>query len=68
MSTKKKLTVNLSEELVDVLRNLADQNDSSMTEELKKAISDRKFFSERKAAGSRIVLEDGNERTFVEFR
>ncbi len=65
---RKKLTVNLSSEIVDVLKGLADQNGSTMTEELKKAISDRKFFSDRQAAGSRIVLERDDERTVVEFR
>jgi predicted transcriptional regulator len=65
---KRKLTVSLSSEIVDVLRDLADTNDSTMTEELKKAISDRKFFSDRKAEGNRIVLEHENQRTFVEFR
>jgi predicted transcriptional regulator len=65
---KKKLTVSLSSEIVDVLRDLASSNDSTMTEELKRAISDRKFFSDRKAEGSRILLENDAERTYVEFR
>jgi hypothetical protein len=65
---KKKLTVNLSSEIVDVLRDLADSNHSSMTEELKKAISDRKFFSDKKAEGNKIVLEQDDQRTYVEFR
>ena len=69
-SEKKKLTVNLSSEIVDVLRDLAEANHSSMTEELKKAIADRKFFSDKRAAGNRIVLEDADrgDRTYIEFR
>jgi predicted transcriptional regulator len=65
---KKKLTVNLSSEIVDVLKELANNNHSSMTEELKKAIADRKFFSDKQADGSRIILEKDSERTFIEFR
>lgn len=72
MPERKKLTVNLSSEIVDVLKNMADRNGSSMTEELRNAISDRKFFIEQKDAGKRIVLEgsegDGGDRTIVEFR
>lgn len=69
MSDRKKLTVNLSAEIVDVLKDLAKRNDSSMTEELRKAISDRKFFIEQKAAGKQIILEsDGDDRAIVEFR
>jgi len=64
----KKLTVNLSSEIVDVLKELAGANHSSMTEELKKAISDRKFFSDKRAEGNRIVLEQDDQRTYVEFR
>lgn len=71
MADRKKLTVNLSSDIVDVLREMADRNGSSMTEELRNAISDRKFFIEQKAQGKRIVLEQadtGDDRTIVEFR
>lgn len=71
MSDRKKLTVNLSAEIVDVLKEMADRNRSSMTEELRNAISDRKFFIDQKAAGKRIILEgsdEDNDRTIVEFR
>lgn len=71
MSERKKLTVNLSAEIVDVLKEMADRNRSSMTEELRNAISDRKFFIDQKAAGKRIILEGSDEdsdRTIVEFR
>jgi hypothetical protein len=68
MSDRKKLTVNLSAEIVDVLKEMAERNHSSMTEELRNAISDRKFFIEQKNAGKKIVLEDDDERTIVEFR
>lgn len=71
MADRKKLTVNLSEEIVDILKDMAKRNQSSMTEELRNAISDRKFFIEQKEAGKKIVLEgpdSGGDRTIVEFR
>lgn len=71
--SKKKLTVNLSEELVAVLRELADRNGSSMTEEIKKAIQDRAYFADKIADGNEVVLEsdstDGTrQRTLVDLR
>jgi predicted transcriptional regulator len=69
--SKKKLTVNLSSDIVDVLKSLAETNNSTMTDELKRAISDRKFFADQTAAGSKIILENAEEpniRTIVELR
>jgi hypothetical protein len=57
MATKRKLTVNLTEDVLDLLRDLAERNGSSMTEELKKAIADRKYFADKIDAGNEIVLE-----------
>ena len=70
---KRKLTVNLSEELVDVLKDLADRNDTTMTEELKKAIQDRKYFADKIRAGNDVILErevgdEGVQRTLVDLR
>lgn len=70
---KRKLTVNLSEELVDVLKELADRNDTTMTEELKKAIQDRKYFADKIRAGNYVILERETgesqaERTLVDLR
>lgn len=71
---KKKLTVNVSEELVEMLRELAERNGSTMTEEIKKAIQDRKYFADKIAAGNEVLLErevegsDAVERTLVDLR
>lgn len=62
---KHKLTVNLSEDLVGVLRELADRNDSTMTDEIKKAIQDRKYFADKLAAGNDVVLERNEDDTLV---
>ena len=69
-SDKKKLTVNLSSEIVEDLKQLADDNRTSVTEELRRAIADRKFFTERHKKGDSIILENENEpnmKTIVRF-
>lgn len=58
MSAKQKLTVNLSPQLVEVLRELAEKHGNTLTDELKRAIEDRKFFSDKLAAGNEVVLEN----------
>jgi hypothetical protein len=63
--TKKKLTVNLSPEIVEVLRQLAERDGTTMTEELKKAIAQRKYFLDKVDAGNEIQLvkEEDNHTT-----
>lgn len=71
---KKRLTVNLTDELVDALRELAERNDTTVTDELRKAIQDRKYFVDRIRQGADVILEqdrDGDgvkERTEVVLR
>lgn len=70
---RRKLTVNLSGELVEVLRELAERNGSTMTDEIKKAIQDRKYFADKIRAGNEVVLErelddKTMERTWVDLR
>jgi|APMI01.1.fsa_nt_gi predicted transcriptional regulator len=71
MPEKQKLTVNLSPQLVQVLRELADKHGNTLTEELKKAIEDRKFFSDKVEAGNEVQLYNGanpNQKTIVDLR
>jgi hypothetical protein len=69
MHDKQRVTVNLAPEIVAVLRDLAKENGTTMTEEIRRAISDRKFFADEQAHGKKIILEGGDdERTLVEFR
>ena len=60
----------LNGELVTVLEELAVKNGTSVTTELKIAISDRAFFSEKIHSGSEICLENenGSEKTYVNWR
>lgn len=71
---KKRLTVNLTDELVEALRDLAERNDTTVTDELRRAIQDRKYFADRVRQGAEVYLEqdrDGDgvkERTEVVLR
>lgn len=71
MATKQKLTVNLSPQLVDVLRELAEKHGNTLTDELKRAIEDRKFFSDKIADGNEVALlnpQTPDTRTIVNLR
>lgn len=73
MAEKKKLTVNLTDDVLEMLRELAERSGSNMTEELRKAIVDRAFFAEKIDEGNEVVLEkrtgkDTTERAFVHLR
>jgi hypothetical protein len=71
MSEKQKLTVNLSPQLVEVLRDLASKHGNTLTDELKRAIEDRKFFSDKVEAGNEVVLENAENpgvKTIVNLR
>jgi predicted transcriptional regulator len=71
MPSKQKLTVNLSSQLVEVLRELAEKHGNTLTDELKKAIEDRKYFSDKIEAGNEVVLLNEatpNVRTVVDLR
>lgn len=65
-----KLTIRLSPEIVTVLRELADRSDTSMTDVIKKAIADRKYFDDKVREGNEVVLQKPGEttRTIVDLR
>lgn len=52
----KKLTVNLSPALVDVLKQMAAEDNTTMTEALKKAIEQRKYFLDKVEEGNEVGL------------
>lgn len=72
MPRTKKLTVNITEDVLDLLRELAERSGNSMTQELKKAIADRAYFADKVDSGNEVVLEkqeDGTlRRTLVDLR
>jgi hypothetical protein len=72
MKHKGSMQIVIDEDIVKVLRELALSSGSgSITEEIRFAISDRKFFSEKVAEGYKIFLEHSDrpgERTVVDYR
>lgn len=65
-----KLTVNLSSEVVDVLKALAKREGTTMTEVLKRAIAVEKFLTEEEAKGNQLYLSDadgGNKTRIARF-
>lgn len=56
---KQKLTVNLTDEVLAILKELAEDGGRSMTEELRLAIADRKFFTDQIREGHSIQVVEG---------
>ena len=53
-----KISVNLSDEVVEILREMAARENVTMTEILRRAISTQKFLEDAKAEGKTILLRD----------
>jgi hypothetical protein len=54
-----KLTVSLSEEVVSALQEMAKEEGTSVTEQLRRAISTQKWLHDvRKQRGARVLIED----------
>ncbi|MCL2482304.1 MAG: hypothetical protein FWF43_02575 [Propionibacteriaceae bacterium] len=56
MATKQKLTVNLTDEVLDLLREMSEVSGRTVTEELRMAIADRKFFTDQVRQGNKIEV------------
>ena len=62
------VSVNLSQEVVDVLRELANRRGLSMTETIEQAILNDKYLSDIKKEGSKVlVTKNGKEMQQVNF-
>jgi predicted transcriptional regulator len=53
-----KISVNLSDEVVEILREMAARENVTMTEILRRAISTQKFLEDARAEGKTILLRD----------
>lgn len=60
MDDSKKLTVNLSGDVYETLKGLAEQQGTTITEALRKAISTEKFFRSQEE-GSKILIQDADK-------
>jgi hypothetical protein len=65
-----KLTVSLSEEVVNALKEMAEDEGTSVTEQLRRAVSTQKWLHEVRKRKSRLLVEDpkGDRREVVFVR
>ncbi|MDR1426843.1 MAG: hypothetical protein LBJ08_03690 [Bifidobacteriaceae bacterium] len=68
MALKKKLTVNLSDDVLEMLRDLAARNGTSLTDELRKAIADRAYFQKKIDDGNEVALLKDDQVTLMDLR
>jgi len=53
-----KISVNLSDEVLQALREMAQRHDVTVTEALRRSISTQKFLEDEQRAGRVILIED----------
>lgn len=65
-----KISVNLSEEVLQALKEMAERDSITMTEALRRSISTQKFLDDEQRAGKLILIEDPEtkEKQRVVFR
>ena len=64
---KVRLTADLPYAEVDALKVLAEKQGVTMTEALRRAIATEKLLAERRAKGSRVLLDDNGRVTELVF-
>lgn len=57
-----RLSVNINDETADALRQLAEEDGTTITEVVRRAVSVYKFFDDAKDAGKTIQLIDRDEK------
>jgi hypothetical protein len=57
-----KISVNLSDEVLQALRDMAQRDNVTMTEALRRSISTQKFLDDELRAGKVILIEDPETR------
>jgi len=58
-----KVTVNLGDEVVQVLKDLAERRSTTLTDVLRRAISNEQFIQNELDAGSKILIETKDKKT-----
>ena len=53
-----KISINLSEDVIKALKEMAQQDNVTMTEAIRRAISTQKFLDDAQRRGKAILLED----------
>ncbi len=65
----KKVTVNLSDETIEDLKEVAEKRGITLTEAIRKAIATEKFVQDERDEGGKILIEKpGGRVREVEFR
>ena len=64
----KKVTVNLPDDQVKFLQDLANQEHITFTDALRRSIGAERFFVEQKQSGRKILVEDKDKRIREVFR
>lgn len=67
-SPMKKVTLNLPEEQVSFLMEIADRENLSFTDVVRRAINSERFFVQQEQQGRKVLVEDGNQRIREVFR
>jgi metal-responsive CopG/Arc/MetJ family transcriptional regulator len=65
-----KISVNLSDEVLQALREMAQRDNVTVTEALRRSISTQKFLEDEQRAGKLILIEDpkSKEKQRIVFR
>jgi predicted transcriptional regulator len=63
-----KLTVNLSDDVAAALKSMADHNDVTVTDQLRRAISTEKWLTEVRDSKKKVLIEDNGKLQEVVFR
>jgi Arc/MetJ-type ribon-helix-helix transcriptional regulator len=64
----KKITVNLPEELVAFLKQVAEEDRVSVTDVLRRAINSEMFFVDQEKKHNKVLVEDADRRIHVVMR
>jgi|EndMetStandDraft_4_1072995.scaffolds.fasta_scaffold04691_5 predicted DNA-binding protein len=57
-----KLSINLSKEVVDVIRGLAERRSTTMTEVIRKSLGTEKYLQDVVDKGGKVLVEDRRGR------
>ena len=63
MADKQKVTVNLTGDAIQAVRELADKRGISIGEALRQAIATEKFLSDETSKGSKVLIDRPNQPT-----
>ncbi len=63
-----RLSVNLAPDVAAALKELVNKRGTSITEEIRRAISVYKFFEEQTSAGRKVLVDGGGDGRLLEVK